>query len=265
MEYEADSKCSGVIMNYHQIHSEILLEKLLSMQSSLLKKRALLDVINDEKVSLLDFANAEFIGISLRGRDTFYEFTCKIGDDFSLVKLIKKAKLNTDQLIHIVKDLTPSVKVLDYKHLCDLLKLNDNCKYIHDVMDGKKIIFSLLESNNNTPLATVFIILKAEHYHDENIIKSHEVAKMLWELISPFYDEENGVIYQHCIHEDLKFEQLSSREREIAKALAKGLSQMDIAKEMQLSINTIKTHIKNIYLKCGVKSRVDFIAHLFKR
>jgi DNA-binding CsgD family transcriptional regulator len=252
-------------MNYHQIHSEILLEKLLSMQASLLKKRALLDVINDEKVSLLDFANAEFIGISLRGRDTFYEFTCKIGDDFSLVKLIKKAKLNTNRLVYTMRDLKPSIKVLEYKHLCNLLKLHENCKYIHNIMDGKRIIFTLLESSDNTPLATVFIILKADYCRDENIIKSYEVAKVLWEIISPFYDKENGVIYQHCVHEDLKFEYLSSREREIAKALFEGLSQKDIAKDMKLSINTVKTHIKNIYLKYGVKSRVDFITHFFKR
>ncbi len=254
-------------MTYHHIHSDILLEKLLVMQSDLLHKKLLHEVIDNESEFLLDFANAEFIGISLRGRDSFYKFTCKLGDDYSLVKLIKKAKLKTHELMQVVSGMSPSVKVLKYKHLCELLKLNENCKAIHDIMDGKKIVLSSLEyeSDANAPLASVFIILKAEHYHDENIAKSHEVAKVMWELIAPFYDETDGVIYQHCIHEDLKFEQLSSREKEIAKALLEGLSQIDIAKNMKLSINTVKTHIKNIYLKCGVKSRVDFITHLFKR
>ncbi len=254
-------------MTYHQIHSDILLEKLLVMQNDLLHKKLLREVIHNESEFLLDFANAEFIGISLRGRDSFYKFTCKLGDDYSLVRLIEKAKLKTHELMQVVSSISPSVKVLEYKHLCELLKLNENCKTIHDIMDGKKIVLSLLEyeSDANAPLASVFIILKAEHYHDENIAKSHEIAKVMWELIAPFYDETDGVIYQHCIHEDLKFEQLSSREKEIAKALLEGLSQIDIAKNMKLSINTVKTHIKNIYLKCGVKSRVDFITHLFKR
>ncbi len=267
LEYETDSKGIGAVMKYHHIHFEYLLEKLLAMQSDLLRKKPLREVIQKESTFLLNFANAEFIGISLRGRDSFYEFTCKLGDDHSLINLIEKAKLKTHELIQVVSGITPAIKVLDHKHLCKLLKLNADCKDIHNIMDGKKIVLFLLEdeSDDNAPLASVFIILKAKNYHDENIAKSHEVAEVMWELIAPFYDKVNGVIYQHCIHEDLKFEQLSSREKEIAKALAEGLNQMDIAKDMQLSINTIKTHIKNIYLKCGVTSRIDFITHLFKR
>ena len=257
----------GGVMNYRHVHSEVLLEKLLSMQNELLHKKPLQMLIQGEKESLLDFANAEFIGISLQGRDTFYEFTCKLGEDYGLINLIEKAPFKSDKIVRILKFLKLPVKVLDADELCRFLKLHRHCQDVHKIMDGKKIVLSFLESEKEDTLtqSTVLMILKAENYHEDNVKKSCEVANLLWQIIAPFYDKETGIIYQHCIYEDNMFEHLSPREKVIAHALTEGLNQAQIAKNTSLSINTIKTHIKNIYLKYGVNSRIDFINHLFKR
>lgn len=58
-------------------------------------------------------------------------------------------------------------------------------------------------------------------------------------------------------HEVLK--QLTQKEQEVAKLLKKGLSNMQIAQQMDVSINTIKSHIKNIYSKVGVKDKIAFV------
>jgi RNA polymerase sigma factor (sigma-70 family) len=58
-------------------------------------------------------------------------------------------------------------------------------------------------------------------------------------------------------HEVLK--QLTQKEQEVAKLLKKGLSNMQIAQQMNVSINTIKSHIKNIYSKVGVKDKIAFV------
>ena len=58
-----------------------------------------------------------------------------------------------------------------------------------------------------------------------------------------------------------KFESydLSKREIEVLSNIANGLSNDEIATKMFVSKNTIKTHIKNIYMKLDVKNRIQAI------
>jgi LuxR family maltose regulon positive regulatory protein len=50
-------------------------------------------------------------------------------------------------------------------------------------------------------------------------------------------------------------EPLSGRELEVLRLLASELSGPDIASELFVSLNTLRTHTKNIYAKLGVTSR----------
>jgi LuxR family maltose regulon positive regulatory protein len=54
-------------------------------------------------------------------------------------------------------------------------------------------------------------------------------------------------------------EPLSDREREVLRLLRTYLSGPDIARELMVSLNTLRTHIKNIYGKLGVSSRQDAV------
>ena len=58
--------------------------------------------------------------------------------------------------------------------------------------------------------------------------------------------------------------QLSKAEQQVAILLKDGLSNTKISEELKLSINTVKSHIKNIYLKLDVKDRFSFINLLNK-
>lgn len=53
---------------------------------------------------------------------------------------------------------------------------------------------------------------------------------------------------------------LTGREVEILKLISKGLSNSEIAEELGVTNNTIKTHIKNIYGKLQVNRRVQAVA-----
>jgi len=52
---------------------------------------------------------------------------------------------------------------------------------------------------------------------------------------------------------------LSERELRVLRLIAAGLSNQEIASELVVSVNTVKTHIKRIYDKLGVHSRVTAI------
>lgn len=52
---------------------------------------------------------------------------------------------------------------------------------------------------------------------------------------------------------------LSDRERAIARELVRGNNSAQIAEALYISVNTVKSHLKNIYRKLGVTSRSDAI------
>lgn len=77
------------------------------------------------------------------------------------------------------------------------------------------------------------------------------------------------LLHAECMHQDsvnaqlepemttlyLLQEPLSHRESEVIRMLVSGKSTKEIAEELMVSINTAKTHIKNVYRKFGVHSR----------
>ena len=54
-------------------------------------------------------------------------------------------------------------------------------------------------------------------------------------------------------------ERLSERQTEIVVLAARGLSNHEIARELEISEATVKRHLANIYAKIGVKSRSEAV------
>jgi DNA-binding NarL/FixJ family response regulator len=55
-------------------------------------------------------------------------------------------------------------------------------------------------------------------------------------------------------------EVLSEREHEVLRLLASGFTNREIAEQLFLSTDTIKTHLNNIYRKLGVSDRAHAVA-----
>jgi|TARA_Y100000294_G_scaffold125362_3_gene116751 two-component system nitrate/nitrite response regulator NarP len=60
------------------------------------------------------------------------------------------------------------------------------------------------------------------------------------------------------------FDALTARERELLAALADGLTNSAIAREFDISVNTVKFHLKNLYGKIGVANRAQAVALYFR-
>ena len=53
---------------------------------------------------------------------------------------------------------------------------------------------------------------------------------------------------------------LSPRERRVLDLLAQGCSNKEIARELGVSANTVKTHLANLYAKLGARRRTEAVA-----
>ena len=58
-------------------------------------------------------------------------------------------------------------------------------------------------------------------------------------------------------------QQLSRKEHVILEALSKGLTNRELASELDISINTVKFHLSNLYDKLNVKNRAQAIAFFY--
>lgn len=60
-------------------------------------------------------------------------------------------------------------------------------------------------------------------------------------------------------------EELTSRERQIVEQLSKGFRYKEIANSMFISIDTVRTHIRNIYQKLQVNSAMEAVNKVFQK
>ena len=58
-------------------------------------------------------------------------------------------------------------------------------------------------------------------------------------------------------------QQLSRKERVMLEALSKGLTNRELASELDISINTVKFHLSNLFDKLSVRSRAQAIAYYY--
>ena len=58
-------------------------------------------------------------------------------------------------------------------------------------------------------------------------------------------------------------EQLSRRERALLEALSTGMTNRELAKEFEISANTVKFHLSNLFEKLSVKNRTQAIAFYY--
>ncbi|MBN8694249.1 MAG: response regulator transcription factor [Bacteroidetes bacterium] len=69
----------------------------------------------------------------------------------------------------------------------------------------------------------------------------------------------------HVTEKNEELEKLTSREQEILNLLAKGYRYKEIANEIFLSTETVRTHIRNIYIKLQVNSRTEALNKVFPK
>ncbi|HCJ56927.1 helix-turn-helix transcriptional regulator [Lutispora sp.] len=101
------------------------------------------------------------------------------------------------------------------------------------------------------------IMLPLLHKHLSMLLKNHVFLMTLYEM-APSKQKDT-------IESFSMIGNLTERESEITALLLKGRTYKMIANEVYLSENTVKTHIKNIYSKFNVQSKVELINLLMEK
>lgn len=131
------------------------------------------------------------------------------------------------------------LKIIHPRMQCMVLTVYDNPDIVFEALKAGAISYLL----KSTPSEKILEAIE-EVYHGGSPISSQIARK----VIEAFAMKQNINDY---------FQDLSRREQEVLEKLAKGYRYKEIADKLFVSIETVRTHIRNIYEKLQVNSRVE--------
>lgn len=184
-----------------------------------------------------------------------FEVVGEASDGVEAVELTKKLKpeiiimdvsmprLNGIEATKQIKALYPNIAIL-------VLTGYDDDEYVFALLEAGAAGYLLKESSGEELIDAIRQVMTGEPVLHPKIMK-----KVLNRLRSPVEDQPGQSLV----------DVLSDREMEVLRLAAKGMSNMEIADSLTLSVRTVQTHLRSIFNKLGVGSRSEAIVYGLKK
>ena len=190
---------------------------------------------------------------------------CNIAED--IIDSYKNKYVYMDYVIWLIEN-TKEIVFRETDLLEDSLRLNT--EYYKELYSQIGIQYSLQAclyySGKMIGLITLFRKKESGDFSDDDVfwlelLQTH-ISRKLYEIKHgrehikegiKASDKENAMLSKQ---EDMK---MTSREQEIVNYILEGYTNEELAEELYISVNTVKKHLANIYLKLGIKSRWELL------
>jgi DNA-binding NarL/FixJ family response regulator len=188
-------------------------------------------------------------------RDAHFEVVGEAGDGTEGLQLAKKLRpdvfvldlslpdKNGISLLRDIKEFLPEAHVM-------IVSMHSKINYIAEAFQSGAAGYLVKESASERLLEGLHAIDKGEYFLDSSI--SPQVVK---KLIG--YPTQTKIA-------DTAYSALTSREQEVMRLVAEGVSKKEIAKMLFISIKTVENHRATIMRKLGLHSTMDLIRYAAK-
>jgi two-component system NarL family response regulator len=140
-----------------------------------------------------------------------------------------------------IKDAVPSAKII-------MLTISDEEADLYDAIKAGAMGYLLKEISIDEVASAIRAV-----YGGQSLISPSMASKLLTEFAS--------MIKRSDERQQVPAPRLTDREMEVLKLVAKGMNNRDIAKELFISENTVKNHIRNILEKLQLHSRMEAVVY----
>ena len=154
------------------------------------------------------------------------------------VRMPKRGGIDACTAIH---ETVPSAKII-------MLTISDEEADLYDAIKAGAMGYLLKEIS----IEEVASAIRAVH-GGQSLISPSMASKLLTEFAS--------MIKRSDDRQQVPTPRLTDREMEVLKLVARGLNNRDIAKELFISENTVKNHIRNILEKLQLHSRMEAVVY----
>jgi NarL family two-component system response regulator LiaR len=190
---------------------------------------------------------------------------CRLINDEKDMQVVGKSSTG-EQTVSLAKQLKPDVAVIDVS----MPGLNgiDAAKQIKFECPGTAIL--MVSAYDNESFVTAALQSGAAGY----LLKSDPFSEVI-NVIRMVHCGKVVVNFQvagqvlHMLEKnrqrDVNSEQLSNRELELLRLVAKGISNKQISEKLSISEHTVETHLINIFRRLGVTSRTKAVLTAIKK
>ncbi|MFI5933781.1 response regulator [Actinoplanes sp. NPDC051494] len=127
-----------------------------------------------------------------------------------------------------------------------VLTTHDTDEYVHRAVNAGARGFLLKSMPPEEVIAAIRIAARGDVLIDPSIVRRH---------LTRFADALGPVVLP------VELEQLTAREREVLQSLSRACSNAEIARQLHIGEQTVKTHISNILHKLQLRDRTHAVAY----
>jgi len=203
-------------------------------------------------------------------------------DDDALMRAGLEAVLSSDRAIEVVgeasdgrvavervRELRPAIVLMDVR-MPDVDGIAATREIVASVTDTRVVILTTFEDDEYifgalTAGASGFLLKRTS---PELLLDAIKAVAAGDSLLSPsvtrrVIDRMAALPAGEAVL-DRRVEQLTAREREVLEQLARGLSNAEIAQALVIEESTVKTHVKRVLMKLGLRDRVQAVIFAYE-
>jgi two-component system vancomycin resistance associated response regulator VraR len=161
------------------------------------------------------------------------------------IKMKGKNGIETTKEILLLK---PQLKII-------FLTVFEDTESIRQALQSGAAGYILKHVSREKLIETIKRVFNGETVIDQSIF--HQIVDDYTRLSKKVAEKRKAPLRENI-------EELTPREQEILQHLVKGLTNKEISSATNLAVDTVKTHLRNIFRKFGVKNRTQAITQAMK-
>jgi len=240
-----------------------LLEKIIYIQSCIIEGHNMKAILRKDTSFFKEASDAEAIIVCMENEE-HVEIEFVLEEDHQFLSLLRKYKVSSKHM-----RLSKFIEQCN-SHFTDTqerIKITQLYDIFQGTVSQKKSLEFEKEMNfdrgelypirNKKGKKIGFVLYFFSKESESNATRLLEMTYLFQMLVRAFYDEKKRVLRARCVQVDEKMQRLTAKEKLIAQRVLQGKTHILIAQETHISINTLKTHMKNIFSKYGVSSKIE--------
>jgi DNA-binding CsgD family transcriptional regulator len=240
-----------------------LLEKTVEIQYHIIEGHSLGAILRKETKALKESTGANIITVCVGG-ESYINMEMILDEKKEFLSLLRRYNLTSKHMF-----LNRFMRYYHYHYqgereyliIDEIHKIFDgsfskakSLKFENEIGFNEAFLFPIRSKRGKKIGFVLYIFTNDSMPEIENM---SEITEMFEKLFRSFYNEESATMHSRCVHIDNKMEILSEKEKEIAARILHGKPYKEIAQDLKVTINTVKTHTKNIFSKYGVSSKIE--------
>jgi DNA-binding NarL/FixJ family response regulator len=221
-----------------------------------IKKKIRILIVDDHPLfrqgirwSLETEGDMEVVGEAANGQEAI-KHTDRLMPDVALVD-VNLPGLNGLEVARVIKRHNPQVNVI-------IVSVYDEDEHLYQATKVGASAYSSKDVNPAELITMIRQVANGAYLINEQVVVRPQVARRVlhqFRELAASEDDQSGIL----------FAPLTSREIEILDCIARGLSNKEIASELNISSQTVKNHITSILRKLQVNDRTMAVMYAIRR